>query len=112
MHQLSQTQGSRDPVQDYVLGNGVQEQNRLQYQAAILEKWTRQFFESAGIEPGMKVLDLGCGICDVSLLAAKLVGPTGSVIGIDRDRAVVEKARERAHRAGSGANIEFICADV
>lgn len=112
MHQLSQTQDSRDSVQDYVLGNSVQEQNRLQFQAAILEKWTRQFFVSAGVEPGMKVLDLGCGMGDVSLLAAKLVGPTGSVIGIDRDRAIVERARERARRAACGANIEFLCANV
>jgi len=112
MHQSDQTQDSRDPAQDYVLGDTVQEQNRLQFQAAILEKWTRQFFVSAGIEPGMKVLDLGCEMGDVSLLAAKLVGPTGSVIGIDRDRAIVERARERARRAACGANIEFLCANV
>ena len=112
MHQLSQTQDSRDSVQDYVLGNSVQEQNRLQFQAAILEKWTRQFFVSAGVEPGMKVLDLGCGMGDVSMLAAEMVGPTGSVIGIDRDRAIVERARERARRAAPGASIEFLCANV
>ena len=112
MHKSDQTQDSRDPAQDYVLGDTVQEQNRLQYQAAILEKWTGQFFVSAGIEPGMKVLDLGCEMGDVSLLAAKLVGPTGSVIGIDRDRAIVERARERARRTARGANIEFLCANV
>ena len=112
MHQSNQAKDSRDPVQDYVLSNGVREQNRLQYQAAILEKWTRQFFVSAGTEPGMRVLDLGCEMGDVSLLAAKLVGPTGSVIGIDRDRAIVERARERARRAACGANIEFLCANV
>ena len=112
MHQSNQAKDSRDPVQDYVLSNGVREQNRLQYQAAILEKWTRQFFVSAGTEPGMRVLDLGCEMGDVSLLAAKLVGPTGSVIGIDRDRAIVERARERARRAAPGASIEFLCANV
>ena len=112
MHQSNQAKDSRDPVQDYVLSNGVREQNRLQYQAAILEKWTRQFFVSAGTEPGMRVLDLGCEMGDVSLLAAKLVGPTGSVIGIDRDRAIVERARERARRTARGANIEFLCANV
>ena len=112
MHQSDQTQDSCDSAQDYVLGNSVQEQNRLQYRAAILDKWTGQFIVSAGIEPGMRVLDLGCGMGDVSLLAAKLVGPTGSVIAIDRDRAIVERARERARRAGHGGNIEFLCAHV
>ena len=112
MHQSNQAKDSRDPVQDYVLSNGVRVQNRLQYQAAILEEWTSQFFVFVGIEPGMKVLDLGCGMGDVSLLAARLVGPTGKVIGTDRDRVILERARERAHRAGNGANIEFICANV
>ena len=57
--------GLRNAVPAYVLGNGAQEQNRLKLQAGILEKWTSQFFVSAGIQPGMKVLDLGCGMGDV-----------------------------------------------
>jgi SAM-dependent methyltransferase len=49
----------------------------------------------------MRVLDLGCGAGDVSLLAAELVGPTGSVVGIDRDPGVLDIARERAREMGS-----------
>jgi SAM-dependent methyltransferase len=45
-------------------------------------------------------------------LAARLVGPTGSVTGIDRDPVIVEKARERARRRGPGADTEFIHADL
>jgi hypothetical protein len=81
MRQPNLTQELRNPAQDYILGNGAQEQNRLKLQAGILEKWTEGFFRAAGIGPRMKVLDLGCGMGDVSLLAAKLVGPSGSVIG-------------------------------
>jgi SAM-dependent methyltransferase len=47
----------------------------------------------------MRVLDLGCGAGDVSLLAAKLVGPSGSVVGIDRSQEVIAVARERARTA-------------
>jgi hypothetical protein len=49
---------------------------------------------------------------DVSLLAAKLVGPAGKVTGIDRDLVIVEKSRERVRHHERGANIEFVCADL
>src|SRR5260370_18507356 len=99
-------------TEDYVLGNSAQEQERLKLQGRFLEKWTEQVLLSAGLEPGMSVLDLGCGMGDVSLLAARLVGPTGRVTGIDRDPIVIEKARERAHEEGRGAEIEFIPSDL
>jgi 2-polyprenyl-3-methyl-5-hydroxy-6-metoxy-1,4-benzoquinol methylase len=68
-----------NPIESYVLGNTLQGQERLKLQGRFLEKWTEQFFLSAGLEPGMNVLDLGCGMGDVSLLAARLVGTTGRV---------------------------------
>jgi ubiquinone/menaquinone biosynthesis C-methylase UbiE len=110
---LSSLEGAalHHPVPDYVLGNSAQEQERLKLQARILEKWTEHFFLSAGLERGMSVLDLGCGMGDVSLLAARLVGPAGSVTGIDRDEIIVAKARERTRDQRRGANIEFICRD-
>jgi ubiquinone/menaquinone biosynthesis C-methylase UbiE len=52
-----------------------------------------------GIEPGMRVLDLGCGAGDVSMLLAQAVGAQGSVIGIDRDEAAIALARHRAQLA-------------
>jgi len=101
-----------NPIEDYVLGNSAQEQERLKLQGKFLEKWTEQFFLSAGLEPGMSVLDLGCGMGDVSLLAASLVGPSGHVTAIDRDLVVIEKARERGRNEGRGADIEFIHAEL
>jgi ubiquinone/menaquinone biosynthesis C-methylase UbiE len=101
-----------DPIESYVLGNTVQEQERLKLQGNFLRKWTEQFLVSAGVEPGMNVLDLGCGMGDVSLLAAKLVGPTGSVTGVDRDPVVIQKARERATEEGGDSQIEFIQAEL
>ena len=109
---MSQTNQTHQGPQDYILGNGAQEQERLKFQASILERWTEQFFRSAGIERGMNVLDLGCGMGDVSLLAARLVGPAGNVTGIDRDLAIIEKARERVRHQECGANIEFGCSDL
>ena len=101
-----------NPIESYVLGNTLQEQERLKLQGRFLEKWTEQFFLSAGLEPGMNVLDLGCGMGDVSLLAARLVGPTGRVTGIDRDPVVIAKARQRARDEGGGSEIEFVQAEL
>ena len=48
----------------------------------------------------MRVLDIGCGVGDVSLLVAKLLGDSGEVIGIDQDAGALAKARERVEAAG------------
>jgi 2-polyprenyl-3-methyl-5-hydroxy-6-metoxy-1,4-benzoquinol methylase len=99
-------------IENYILGNSAHEQERLKRQGKFLERWTEQFMSSAGLVPGMRVLDLGCGMGDVSLLAARLVGKSGTVTGIDRDGVVVEKARERASSHEYGARIDFIQAEL
>ena len=56
----------------------------------------------AGLRPGEAVLDIGCGAGIDALLAARLVGPTGRVIGLDMTPAMVERTREHAAAAGLG----------
>jgi SAM-dependent methyltransferase len=86
---------------EYVLGRSGSESQRLIKQSNFLQPFTERIFRRAGLVPGMRVLDLGCGVGDVSFLAAELVGPSGSVLGIDRDPGVLAIARERARQAGS-----------
>src|ERR1700730_8692423 len=81
---------------DYVLGHSNRELERLSTQARLYEPFTLQFFRDAGIEAGMHVLDVGCGSGDVSFLAARMVGPTGEVVGVDRAPAAVKTATRRA----------------
>jgi SAM-dependent methyltransferase len=59
----------------------------------------------------MAVLDLGCGTGDVSFLAARRVGPTGTVLGVDRSAEAVATASDRAGQAGLG-NVSFTVADL
>ena len=84
----------------YVLGRSEFEAQRLIRQANFLRPSTERIFRRAGIATGMRVLDLGCGAGDVSFLAAELVGPTGAVVGIDRNPSVLELARQRARESG------------
>lgn len=84
----------------YVLGHSPAEIQRLKAQAEILRPITERLLLSAGIGPGMRVLDIGCGTADVAMLAAELVGPSGSIVAIDRNSQVLAIARERAQTAG------------
>lgn len=56
---------------------------------------TERLLDDAGIAKGMRVLDLGCGPGDVSLMLARRVGPSGHVTGIDRNAGALVTARER-----------------
>ena len=85
---------------NYVLGHSEPEIRRLQTQAAILRPISERLLQSAGIRPGMRVLDLGTGAGDVAMLAAELVGPLGCVVGIDRNPRAVSIATQRARDGG------------
>ena len=65
----------------------------------------------AGLRPGESVLDLGSGAGLDCLLAARAVGETGRVIGVDMTPEMVTLARENAARAGVG-NIEFRLGEI
>lgn len=91
----------------YVLGHSDEELRRLESQARSINPMTRRFLLEAGVQPGMRVLDVGCGAGDVSLLVADLVGPAGEVVGFDRSEIAVEAARSKAKAAGR-PNVGFV----
>jgi arsenite methyltransferase len=65
----------------------------------------------ASLEPGEIVLDLGAGAGFDAFLAARQVGPSGRVIGVDMTPAMLEKARWNADKAGCG-NVEFRLGEI
>jgi SAM-dependent methyltransferase len=85
-----------DEVAPYALGHSEQELARLERQGEIFAGDTREVLRRAGIAPGMRVLDVGCGIGDVALIAGEMVGPSGSVVGIDRAAGALPLAEARA----------------
>lgn len=105
-----------DPTGEQKFPVGPESARRLGYDAAEIEALPPRATESfAGVgnplalgdlRAGEVVLDLGSGAGMDSLLAARRVGPTGRVIGVDMTGAMVEKARANALEAGIG-NVEF-----
>jgi protein-L-isoaspartate O-methyltransferase len=100
-----------DPTRHYSLGNTDAEHERLISQASRLAPLTERLFLEAGIGPSQRVLDLGSGVGDVAMLVAGLVGPSGEVVGVERDSRSIARARARTAEAGL-RNVSFIQSDV
>jgi ubiquinone/menaquinone biosynthesis C-methylase UbiE len=95
----------------YVLGSDDAEIARLDSQASSIAGATEALLRAAGIGGPMRVLDLGTGLGHVAFLVADLLGPGGSVLGIDQGTRLLETAERR--RAAKGADtIEFLHADA
>ena len=95
----------------YVMGHPTGEEQRLHRLGQLLYPSTKRLFEQAGITSGMKVLDVGSGAGDVALLLAELVGPTGSVVGVELHPPLLEVAQARVRTAGL-TNIAFLAGDI
>jgi SAM-dependent methyltransferase len=98
-------------IGDYVLDYTDAERERLIRQAAIIAPYTERLFREAGIGAGQRVLDLGSGMGDVAMLLARLVGPSGEVVGIERDASSIARAKARVAAAGL-CNVLFLNTEV
>jgi cystathionine gamma-lyase len=73
---------------------------------------TARLLELGGVASGMSVLDVGSGVGEPALTAARAVGPTGRVVGVDISPSMVEAARAAAGAAGEVDNVEFVVGAV
>ena len=78
---------------------------------AQLASYAVHLLAAADPVPGEHVVDVGCGAGVTSLGAARLVGPAGSVIGLDISPTMLGVARKRAEESGL-TNVSFLCADA
>jgi SAM-dependent methyltransferase len=98
-------------MERYAIRGGRTGYDRLRVLAAARRDSTLELFHIAGLRPGMRCLDLGCGSGDVTFEMAALAGPGGSALGIDMDPAKVQLAREAAQERGL-VNASFELGDV
>ena len=101
---LSQSATWRDdePVADYALTLSDVEVARYQGMAKMAMATETATFVSAGIVPGAVVADVGCGPGALSVELARMVGPDGSVLAVDRDPAARAVAARLVAEAGLG----------
>jgi ubiquinone/menaquinone biosynthesis C-methylase UbiE len=111
---------SREPDKDFVFPTGRAWAEDLGYPEELsrvpdvsVESFAgvANTFELGRLEPGEHVLDLGCGAGTDSLVAARMVGPGGRVVGIDMTPEMLDKARRGAEELGA-TNVEFVEAEA
>jgi len=95
----------------YPLTSDDFEQERLMRQAAWVAPHTERLFRRAGIGPGQRVLELGSGVGDVSLILGRLVGDSGEVVGVERDARSIRRASARMQELGL-AHVRYTQTDV
>jgi len=111
---------SQEPERDFIFPTGRTWAQDLGYPpelANVPEAAVESFagvanpWELGRLSAGERVLDLGCGAGSDSLVAAQMVGPEGSVTGIDMTPEMLAKARRAATEMGA-ANVEFVEGEI
>lgn len=71
-----------------------------------------QVYAALHVAAGSRILDIGCGPGADTIALAQLIGPTGYVVGLDQDAAMLAEADARATEAGVGGWVEHRLGDA
>ena len=111
---------SQEPGKDFIFPTGRAWAEDLGYPeelATVPDTSVESFagvanpFTLGRLAPGERVLDVGCGAGTDSLVAAQMVGPDGSVTGIDMTPEMLAKARNSAAEM-QAEHVEFVDAEA
>jgi SAM-dependent methyltransferase len=95
----------------YVLGGTQTEQQRLLTQAEDYKPRARSLLADIKIQPGWRVIDMGCGPIGILDLLSESVGPEGEVLGLEREARFAEMARLEVAERGL-RNVKIVQADA
>jgi SAM-dependent methyltransferase len=101
----------RDQLNPYALATGADAVRRLHVLHDIYAPAGRRVLMEAGLRKGMKVADFGCGVGVVSRMLGEMVGPSGSVTGVDVNGQQLGEAAAWCESQGV-RNVAFVEADA
>lgn len=100
-----------DSERDYVLGTHDEELARLGVQHSVWRETVLACWDSAGLRPGSRALDVGAGPGYATLDLWQRVGPTGEVVAVERSERFLAAARARCEAEGA-KNVRFHSLDL
>ena len=100
-----------DAPRDYLIHESPSEAHRLAVLAGVMSEASARLFREIGVTEGWNCLDVGSGGGQEALALGGVVGPSGSVVGVDVGAAAVQTATAAARESGS-SNVTFEQADV
>ena len=74
--------------------------------------WKRWAVETLRLKPGDRVIDVCGGTADLSILAARAIGPKGRVILYDINRAMIEGGRPKVAMASLSGRVDYVQGDA
>lgn len=98
--------GPARPEARYAIDGGAAGKSRLDVLAEVMWPTSESLLAAAGVPAGGRCLDVGCGGGHVSRELARIVGPAGSVLGVDLDADIIDLARAEAWKR-QVTNVEF-----
>ena len=72
---------------------------------------TPHLLQAMALQPGERVLDIGCGGGGLTIAGAEAVGPDGAIVGVDLSTSLLDLATQRAAAAGA-SNVSFVVVDA
>jgi SAM-dependent methyltransferase len=97
--------------ENYLLAQGAADVDRLALLNQLYGPPSEALLVEAGLKPGLRVAEIGCGSGNMTCWLANKVGPTGHVTGVDSSRESLEQAQKQV-RARHLGNVELVCSDV
>lgn len=95
----------------YAMARTPEEAERLHQQSVLWREATSRVLDALQLNYGMSCLDFGCGSGDVMLALGHLVGPTGSVLGVDTDADLGHRVVHELNKR-EVSRFSFVQADV
>jgi SAM-dependent methyltransferase len=87
-----------EPTDEYLLGDSPPEIEHLLAQAEVYAPEGNALLDSIGLRRRAHAVDVGCGVLGLLHLLSERVGPRGRVVGLDRERRILEMAAAIAAR--------------
>ena len=94
----------------YLLGDSTAEVEHLTHQAEVYAEEAANLLDRVGLAAGGSAIDVGCGVLGILRLLCERVGPSGRVVGLERESRILDAARQAA--AQHSLLVEFVQGDA